>query len=375
MTYDVAIVGAGVFGASTALELARRGRSVALVDRFGSGHPATSSTGASRSIRVGYDDAFYVDLAVEAIRLWGDLERLTGARILHLTGQVDLGPESKLEALLTTVRAAGAPIEVLEAKELRARFPELRLAAGEQALFQPLAGTVMADAGLKALLDTGLQAGVAYFAPERVIGIDLAGRSKLRTDRRVIEAEQVVVAAGPWAKELLAALGLPLPLAPAIAQVTFLSATSLVDRPGLAEWPSRADAGLYGHPVPGIGYKIAFDAGQVGWDPDVEEWLPDAQEETRLLAWLAERMPDVAPLVYRTQRHPWTMTPDADFIIDRRGPLVVAAGCSGHAFKFGPALGRVVADIVDGADAPPVTRLDRPALRAPAPDPRAPITR
>ena len=105
---------------------------------------------------------------------------------------------------------------------------------------------------------------------------------------------------------------------PKLVRKHFLLSEDAQTCAGLYIWPSRADAGLYGHPVPGIGYKIAFDAGQVGWDPDVEEWLPDAQEETRLLAWLAERMPDVAPLVYRTQRHPWTMTPDADFIIDRR---------------------------------------------------------
>jgi sarcosine oxidase len=86
-------------------------------------------------------------------------------------------------------------------------------------------------------------------------------------------------------------------------------------------------------------------------------------------------MPSVAPKVSRTQRHPWTMTPDVDFIVDRWGQLVVAGGCSGHAFKFGPALGRLVADIVEGGEAPSVTRLDRPALRQSTPSPSAPITR
>ena len=161
----------------------------------------------------------------------------------------------------------------------------------------------------------------------------------VRTDRRRLRADQVVVAAGPWTRDLLAAAGLPLPLAPAVAQVTFLDAPALVDRPGIAEWPSDGGIGAYGHPVPGIGYKIAFDAGAAGWDPDVTAWDPDPAEAERLLDWLARRMPSVEPRVDRVQRHPWTMTPDADFIVDRWGSIVVAGGCSGHAFKFGPALG------------------------------------
>ncbi|MBL9034255.1 MAG: FAD-dependent oxidoreductase [Rhodospirillaceae bacterium] len=375
MTYDVAVVGAGIFGLSTACELARRGHAVLLLDRLGSGHPATSSTGASRSIRIAYDHPFYVDLAIEAIERWRRLEAETGWRILHLTGQVDLGPQGKLEDLARTVREAGAEIAEVDAAGLRDRFPEIVLGRGEIGLFQLQAGTVIADAGMAALLQAAMNAGVAYVAPERVVGLELGAPVKLRTEGRSFEAAQVVVAAGPWAKDLLEGLGLDLPLAPAVAQVTFLDAPALVDRPGFAEWPPQGETGMYGHPVPGIGYKIAFDAGAAGWLPDVTEWAPDPAEERRLLAWLAGRMPAVEPKVSRTQRHPWTMTPDVDFVIDRREQLIVAVGCAGHAFKFGPALGRLVADIVEGGAAPGVTRLDRPSLWQPAPAPNAPITR
>ncbi len=375
MIYDVAIVGAGIFGLSTACELARRGHAVLAIDRFGSGHPATSSTGASRSIRIAYDHPFYVALALEAIEGWRRLEAESGRTILHLTGQVDLGPQRKLEELARTVRAAGATIEEVDATELRRHFPEIALSAGEVGLFQRQAGTVIADAGLEALLRTAGNAGVAYVAPERVVRIEPGATVKLHTEGRRFEAKQAVVAAGPWAKDLLGGAGLDLPLAPAVAQVTFLDAPALVDRPGIAEWRPNGETGVYGHPVPGIGYKIAFDAGAPGWHPDVEQWDPDPAEEQRLLDWLAQRMPSVAPKVSRTQRHPWTMTPDVDFIVDRWRQLIVAGGCSGHAFKFGPALGRLVADIVEGGEAPSVTRLDRPALRQSAPSPSAPITR
>ena len=136
--------------------------------------------------------------------------------------------------------------------------------------------------------------------------------------------------------------------------------------------------GVYGHPVPGVGYKVAFDAGsEEPWLPDAETWPPDEAEQARLLAWLARRMPAVEPRIALTQRHPWTMTPDGDFAIDRRGPIVVAAGCSGHAFKFGPALGTLVADVADGVarDDLELFSLDRPAMRTGHALPSTPITR
>ena len=375
MIYDTIVVGAGIFGLSTACELARRGHAVLAIDRFGTGHKATSSTGASRSIRTTYGQPFYAALALEAIDRWRRLEAETGRTILHLTGQVDLGPADRLAELAGTVRALGVPIEELDPAGLSRRFPEIAIGPGEAALFHAQAGTVIADAGLSALLQASERAGVAYRAPERVTRITPGRPVTVETERSRFQARDVVVAAGPWAGALLNGLGVALPLAPAIAQVTFLDAPALVERPAIAEWRPDAECGVYGHPVPGIGYKIAFDAGAPGWQGDVEEWQPDPDEERRLLDWLAQRLPSVPARVARTQRHPWTMTPDADFIVDRRESLILACGCSGHAFKFGAALGRLVADIVEGAEAPATTRLDRPALREAAPPPSAPIIR
>jgi sarcosine oxidase len=200
-------------------------------------------------------------------------------------------------------------------------------------------------------------------APERVVAIEAGERVRLITNARTLDADQVVIAAGPWSGALLQPLGISPPLAPAVAQVTFLDASPLTGRPGVAEWPEPGNTGVYGHPVPGVGYKIAFDAGSEGWDADAEEWSPDPDEERRILEWMERRLPGAPRTVAYSQRHPWTMTPDSDWIVDRRGPVVLACGCSGHAFKFGPALGPVVADVVEGADPQPLFRLDRPGLQ------------
>jgi sarcosine oxidase len=180
----------------------------------------------------------------------------------------------------------------------------------------------------------------------------------------VLVAHTVVIAAGPWSGALLAGLEIEVPLAPSIAQVTFIAAPQLVDLAGIGEWGGEGEGlgRVYGHPVPGIGYKLAFSTGQEGWSPDTEMWQPDVEEHARLFAWLDRRMPDFPRQVQLIQRHPWTMSPDGDFIVDRQGPIVMACGCSGHAFKFGPALGPLVADIVEGRPAHSLLRLDRPSL-------------
>lgn len=376
---DVVVVGLGVTGLSTAAALARRGHTVVGIDRWGSGHPATSSTGASRSIRVAYDDERYVRLAREAFEGWHRLETAQDVQLLVESGQVDLGPAVKLDAMAAAMRASDVPFDELDPGGVRARFPEIAMGADERALFHAEAGTVLADAALRALTTDAQREGAELSMPERCVAIEVGSdEATVVTDRRTVRADRVVIAAGPWSGELLASVGIEVPLAPAVAQVTFLQVPQLVERPGIADWLLRDGVGVYGHPVPGVGYKVAFDAGsEEPWLPDVEAWSPDLAEEARLIEWLGMRMPEVEPRVALTQRHPWTMTPDGDFAVDRRGPVVVAAGCSGHAFKFGPALGSLVADVADGVARNDLGlfSLGRPAMRTGHASASTPISR
>ena len=377
---DVAVIGQGLIGLSTAVALARRGRSVVALDALGSAHPLTSSTGASRSIRAAYANPLYVRLALEALASWRALEVETGRSILHLTGQVDLAPAAMLDELAAGMAAEGIAARRLDADGLAAVFPELRLGPGERALYHDSGGTVLAAEGMAALADVASDLDVELAAPERVNRIDLAGDGvALHTDARTVEADAVVVAAGPWARELLSPLGVDLPLSPGVAQVTYVDVPHLVGRPGIADWSIEdSGRGVYGHPVPGMGYKIAFDAaGPEPWSGTAPEWPPDLGEQEELLGWAARRFAGTAMPVIESQRHPWTMTPDTDFVIDVDGPLVVACGCSGHAFKFGPALGELVADIALGVEREEraMFSMRRPAMSLEAVDASTPIDR
>lgn len=268
-------------------------------------------------------------------------------------------------AIAEAVDAAGGTIEARTNAELRGLMPELGPDAGD-GLFHREAGTVLAEAGMRALRLAAADAGVELIAPDEAVAIQANGGVVIESDEHIVEADRGVIAAGPWTGSLLDSLGIAVPLAPAVAQVTFLDAPAMVGRPGVAEWPAPGEVGVYGHPVPGVGYKIAFDAGAEGWAPDVEEWPPDPHEELRITEWLDRRMPGAPRRVAYSQRHPWTMTPDSDWVIDRRGAVVLACGCSGHAFKFGPALGPLVADVVDGGEPPALFALGRAGLRGTA---------
>jgi sarcosine oxidase len=204
-----------------------------------------------------------------------------------------------LDALAAGMTACNVPFDELDAAGIVTRFPELRARPGERALFHAEAGTVLAEVAMHALRREAEDAGARLSQPEAAARLlSSADEGVIETDRgRTISAPTVVVSAGPWLGGLLADVGLELPLAPAVAQVTFASLATLDDRPGIAEWLiDEHGVGVYGHPVPGIGYKVAFDAGSTDpWDPDAEVWLPDPVEAQALARWVTERIPVAAP--------------------------------------------------------------------------------
>jgi sarcosine oxidase len=374
----VVVVGLGVVGLSTALALARRGTHVVGVDRLGSGHPHTSSTGLSRSIRVAYALPEYARLAVEALDRWAELEERSGDRLLHLTGQLDIAPAELLAGLTAGLRAAGAGYEELTGADIRRRVPEIVIPDDACGLLHPRAGAVLADRAMAALAAAAAAAGAELRSPERVVEVIATAHGvRVTTATGAIDADRAVIAAGPWTAGLVGPLGVHLPLAPAYGQVTYFDAPAFVDVPGFVEWGQPGEGGVYGHPVPGVGYKLGFDAaGDDEWRSDTAP-VPDAGEQRRLEAWVATRLPGLSGRSLRSDRHPWTMTPDGDFAIGAVGAVTIAAGCSGHAFKFGPALGELIADASDGNPRPEAAMfaLDREALSRPAPAPSMPISR
>lgn len=365
----VVVVGLGVMGLPTVRALAERGHEVIGIDRHGISAPAGSSAGMTRIFRLAHERPGDIVLAKKALERWRELEAMSGETLIDQVGLVLRGePVSEWVAAL---RDADVPVEELTPADRERIFPELAHRPDEPAAFVPEDGMLFAAKGLAAVAAAARKAGAELSTPERMLAVEETPSGvRVTTDRRVLEADLAVLAVGPWAQSLLEPLGLRLPLAPAIGQVSYWRGGAWERRPSLIDFVADGKLGVYGLPTPGKGYKIGLDYGsEEAWDTEAAGWPPRAFEEECNRDWVLAHAPGLATDgPHLTEGCPWTMTPDGEYFIDRRGAITVATGCSGHAFKFMPIMGELIADIAEGRPAWPeadIFRLDRMPPDAP----------
>lgn len=346
---DVVVVGAGAMGSASALRLARSGRDVVLLERFGAGHDRGSSHGATRIFRVAYRDPRYVQLAMRSLELWRELEAETGVTLLEQVGQIDHGTASAIEEIAANLREAGRPFELLDPADAAERWPGFRF--DDAVLHSPDGGRCWAertvDASWRAARGHG--AHVRFECP--VERIDVSGdRATVHTAEGSWRAPVVVVAAGSWVGQLLGSL---VPLPPLVVESEqpshFRPLVHPDDRPsflhhrGVAHGdggPLRFDA--YGLATPGEGVKVGGHGTSKVVDPDRRDRTPDPDLTAPLVRYVREWLPGLDPEPVSTTTCLFTTTPDDHFVLDRRGPLIVCSPCSGHGFKFVPAIAEQV---------------------------------
>jgi sarcosine oxidase len=360
------VVGAGLLGLSAAWALTRRGWDVAVLEAAdGVGHPRSGSKGDARIFRFGYPDPLYVEMAIRARALWRGLEAASGRRLLHGGGQMTWGDPAVLGAIAAALAAAGAPAEHLTPAQA-ARHAGIRVEG--PALFEPESGVLAADQCLGALCESGrfeVRTGVAVTGLRERPG----GATVATADGGSLRADVVVDCAGPCALALLGATSAAA-AAPSLPQVAYFRAApgsaGRTSPPVFIEWGEDM---LYGLPVPGSAshagtYKVSHHTpGTVleGFDPTDPTPFPDDPALVSMLADAVRRLlPSLDPEPVATERCVYDNSADADFVLDRVGPVVVGCGTSGHAFKFGPLLGEILADLAEGG--PPTTELGRFAL-------------
>ncbi|HKI92838.1 MAG TPA: FAD-dependent oxidoreductase [Gaiellaceae bacterium] len=324
----IAVVGAGIMGCATAWALVARGADVTLVEQFEPGHDRGSSHGRSRIVRLSYPDPEWVRLAAEARAGWAELEVETGRTLLQLHGLVELAASRELTSGrgLTANGVEHRRLSAAEARALGVVLPD-----GWSALYEPSGGIVHADAARAAFLDAALARG-----------------ARLETGRRVsspgqLDADVVVVTAGAWVESLVP--GLPVRVT---RETTVYFRHEGPPLPSIVEIVEIAGGhATYALHDPVHGVKAGVHHAGAEADPD-ETGSPDERLVAATAAWVAERLPDVAPEPVGAETCLYTTTPDESFVLERRGRVVVGSACSGHGFKFAPSVGRRLAELALG---------------------------
>jgi sarcosine oxidase len=352
-TYDVAVVGLGAMGSQTALELASRGRRVVGFDRYRPPHTLGSTHGKTRIIREAYfEEPLYVPIVQRAYELWRGLEERSGARLLTGTGGLMLGaPDSEV---VSGARASavehGLPFEELSARDVRARFPAFVVPDGHVAIFEPRAGFLEPEAAVEATLALAAAAGADLRYEEPVLELD---GTLLRTARGTYEAERVVVSAGAWVTDLLPQLAGTFTVArqPLLWLDPLEPALFGRDRFPIFVWEWAPGWAFYGFPDVGDGFKVAVHHHGESTAPDAVDRGLTAADERAIRELVQRFFPAGGGDLRAAAVCLYTNTPDEHFVIDRLPDderVVVASPCSGHGFKFAPAIGELLADLATG---------------------------
>jgi sarcosine oxidase len=375
--YDVAVVGVGGIGSAALYHLASAGLRVLGLERFEIAHDRGSSHGESRILRLAYfEDPRYVPLARRSLELWHALERESGERLFTQTAGIDGGPEDDpiFQGALGSCRHHGLAHEVLNAAELRERFPAFGMPRGFRFVLQPDAGSLDPEGGIEAHARMAEAMGAELRTGVRVAGWepDGAGVRIHLHDAPDVLADRLVLTAGAWTSDLLMGPG------PNLRVERQVVAWTNPDDPALFE-PGRFP--VFNISVGG-GHHYGFPA-LAGRGPKIgrfghlaEEVHPDTlrREATAADRALLQGFSDLylrgAGLIADTAPCMFTVSDDTNFIVDRipDSPVVIGCGFSGHGYKFAPAIGEAIAALVQerspGSNVEHL-RWGRPALLGP----------
>lgn len=351
MRSDVVVVGLGVQGTASAWELAERGLDVIGLDQFDEGHTRGSSHGRTRMIRRAYPNRAWNPLVDRAFAGWRRWEERSGETLVRRTGGLYVHPDSSSQL-------QGPDLEIVHDPARAAQLmTSFAMPGGHSAVYDPTAGVVEAAAALRVARAGARQRGAELAFGERMVDWcqEPGGDVVVTTDRRTIRADTLVLAPGAWVGGVVPELA-DLFEVWRILTVTVRPGQWAGLPPGLGCFSvNRPDGLLFGIPdVAGNGVKVGVDARQV-WDPVLAPDPPTAAEIARLCALLTTVVPDLEPDVVDSVACLYTMTADRRFVVGRLPAtprVIVAAACSGHGFKFGPAIGEAVADLVTGRERP-----------------------
>jgi monomeric sarcosine oxidase len=363
--FDAIVIGAGGVGSAAAYYLAKAGQKVLLLEQFELDHQNGSSYGNSRVIRYTYDNPIYVNLMRDAYPLWFALQDEADEELYVKTGGLDFGlPETDTwQRMKASLDEAHLDYEHLNKAEIAQRYPQFALDDGMEGLFNPDAGLLKTSRCVLAHVRLAQERGATVLDQTPVLKVTPSESGvEVQTNDETYTCDRIVLTVGSWAKGVLAAQGIDLPLKIMPCQLGFYQPKD----PSLFE-PGKFPVffahmnGDYGempygipHADPSIGFKLTTF---YGWDtvekPGDVDYTPSEAWTERIRDWAKQYLPDAAGPLITTRRCLYTLTPDKDFVVDQHPDypqVVIGAGFSGHGFKFTTLMGKMLADLaVDGS--------------------------
>ncbi len=353
--YDVIVVGVGGMGSATLYQLARRGRRVLGLERFDIPNDMGSSHGVTRIIRMAYfEHPSYVPLLRRSYELWRELQQTVGEQLLHITGSVDAGVAGGriVEGSRRSCEQHGLAHEVLTSADLARRFPGYRLPPGMMAVLQPDGGFLLPERCIVAHVQAAQALGAEIHGREQVLEWRPDGDGvTVRTDRGEYQADRLVVSAGSWAETLLDCLaGLARPERQVLAWFQ-PRRPELFSTGRFPVFNIGVDEGhFYGFPAYRVpGFKLGlYHHLHEATDADRLDRQSHLRDEAPLRAFTERYFPEAAGPTMALKVCMFTNSPDEHFIMDVHPdyPQVsIAAGFSGHGFKFCSVVGEIMADL------------------------------
>jgi sarcosine oxidase len=376
--WDVVVVGLGALGSAAAYWAALRpGVRVLGLERFELGHANGASADHSRIIRLSYHRPDYVRLAKRAYRTWSEVQAEAGGDpIVTVTGGLDLWPADPAipqSDYTDSLTAEDVPFELLDAAEVRQRWPQWCLDDGVTAMWQAQGGLADPFKGNAAHRRLATARGAVLRDRTPVTAIrEVGGAYEVDAGGTTFAAGRVIVTADAWTNDLLASFDRRLPLTVTKEQVTYFAAPDPTafapDR--FPVWIWMDEPSFYGFPTYGeAGPKAAQDVGGQPVDPDTRTFDRDEAAFARLRTFLETHLPDAVGPPILTRTCLYTLTPDRDFVVDRLpdAPGVVVGLGAAHGFKYASVLGRVLVELALDGSSPSdaelgAFRIDRPIL-------------
>jgi sarcosine oxidase len=356
-SYDVIVLGLGGMGTAAAYELARRGRRVLGIEQFELGHARGSSHGETRIIRKAYfEHPDYVPLLRRSYERWYDLEQRSGERLFLQCGVLSVGGRDSevVAGVLESAAQHALPVEALDAVNLMRRFPQFKVPDDWRAVLERDAGLLFVEGCVAAHAHQARQCGADLHEQEEVISWRADDRHvEVVTKRDRYAAQRLVITAGAWATRFLADIGVPFSVMRQTPLWFAVSRPELFRRDRFPCYCVDTPEGFfYGFPmIDSRGIKVArhYGADEL-CDPSAVDWNLHGDDEPPLRRYLQAYLPHVDGAMTHGSVCMYTLTPDRHFVIDlhpRHANVAIAAGFSGHGFKFASVVGEILADLAE----------------------------